>query len=556
MPRWFSKLAVGAVTLTLALVGSTLPVGALRATTGAPPAPAGVPASDQSNISPYPVLQRLGVWTDRAFAPVNAGAIRKGHVIVMSHGWSPGYRDSYETLQDASPNTLVTAWNPGFVNDQGVSPMTDFDTLAAALQGADPHATVLMFSWIDQSSTSGPLTNARYPEMATEVNGHRLAAALDEALAPGFIAAGGEVHLIGHSFGANIVTTASLAMTVPPRQVTLLDSPEVELARIGGAKNDLQYKLPRLNIGRGPGKTFVDNYISAVGERYGPYPGLSDIVDVRVHPPNVGESEKHTYAIVWYADSVPASNPPVGYQWSPLTGADDASLGAYYDQPAYQAPLTEVEGPPDAAVSSQLLVGAVPLAVVGNGLLPDNNDPGITLAGSGTTTWSLTFGTDGDSLWLTFDAVAHGRPGGTVTLFVDGRARYQASIPAEGAGRPGMFVILYDIAPGTHVLSAALGGPTPDVAASSTSTAALSNLRLATLGDITRNFTASETTSFLVIILVAAVALVLAVIGGAFWLLRRRRRRRAHASLDDPESDPDQVPVDESLTEADAPSVP
>ena len=38
-----------------------------------------------------------------------------------------------------------------------------------------------MFSWVDQSSTGDDLLDVRGPRMATEVNGHRLAVAIDQA---------------------------------------------------------------------------------------------------------------------------------------------------------------------------------------------------------------------------------------------------------------------------------------------------------------------------------------------------------------------------------------
>ena len=406
------RRVLGAAVVAL-VVGATLgpihPAVATPARAAAEPAFVGVPASDQTNNSPYPVLQRLGRWDGSRFVRVDPRSIRPGPVIVMSHGWSPGYRDVYERLQ-AGSDRLVTAWDPQMVDAKGVTPMVDFDQLAEALHRADPLAAVLMFSWIDQSATGGSVTAARYPEQATEVNGHRMAAALDEALAPDFSVGGGQVHLIGHSFGANVVATAALALTTAPDQVTLLDSPEVELARIGGAKNDLQYKLPRLNIGREAGQTFVDNYISLVGERYSTHPGLDRVVDVRTAPPSGSSASKHTFAIRWYTDSVTDTSARVGYAWSPLTGADDAGVGTAYEQPSVDDPLAlnEVEGPPPRDLASQLVVGDVSLSVVGQSPGPDVENP-VLLSGSGPITWNLTFTTTEDALWLTFDASIVGR---------------------------------------------------------------------------------------------------------------------------------------------------
>jgi len=517
--------AMVAVAVLLAL--TTAPSVAESPPVVAPPT--GVPTAEQSNISPYPVLARLGLWNGRTFAPVAAGSIPAGHAIFMSHGWSPGYLDAYQRLQAASPD-LVTAWTPGLVDGNGDSLMTGFVALATALQQADPDAAVVMFSWVDQSATSIPL-DARGPELATEVNGHRLATAIDEALAPGFEAAGGQVHLIGHSFGANIVTTAALAMTSPPRQLTLLDSPEVEIARIGGAKNDLQYKLPRLDLGRGPTQTFVDNYISFVGERYSTHPGLGAVVDVQTKAPDGTDGEKHSYAITWYTASITATGqagqPQVGYAWSPLTGAEVATVGTSYEQPSLDAPLhlDELTGAPPAGVVEHLAVGVDPLGIAGA------PSPTLGVSGSTPTTANLTFTTTGASLWLTFTTELHGRPGDLLTLFVDGRERYQSSPPDDGVGAAGAFVILYDVEPGAHVLSATIGGPTPSASADPSTTAELSSLAIATTGGITRNFTATQTTELAVGAVIAAVVVVVAVLGLiallVIGMVRRRRRRRA-----------------------------
>ena len=67
----------------------------------------------------------------------------------------------------------------------------------------------MMFSWIDQSATPSDLFDARRGEDATEINGHRLAVALDQAFAEGWV---GELHMIGHSFGSNVASTAALSV--------------------------------------------------------------------------------------------------------------------------------------------------------------------------------------------------------------------------------------------------------------------------------------------------------------------------------------------------------
>jgi pimeloyl-ACP methyl ester carboxylesterase len=231
------------------------------------------------------VLARLGRWDGTPSSRSPHGSIAGGHAVFLSHGWSPGFLASYQQLQAATPN-LVTAWTPGLVNGSGETLLQTWVPVAQALQAADPGATIVLFSWVDQSATGDDPLQVRLPQQATEVNGHRFATAIDQALAPTFHPSGGQVHLIGHSFGANVATTAALATAVPPRQLTLLDSPETDLTLLAGAKNDLRYKLPRLDIGRGPGQTFVDNYISYVGIRYGTFPGLDQVVVVQTAPPS------------------------------------------------------------------------------------------------------------------------------------------------------------------------------------------------------------------------------------------------------------------------------
>ena len=543
---WYAPVTAAVVLVALlALAGSIGAVGSAGAVE-AQSVPLGVPAAPQSNVSPYLVLERLGRWNGTTFAPVAAASISAGHVIVLSHGWAPGYLDTYQRLQ-ASSASLVTAWDPGMVDGAGTPLAARFTTMAQALQAADPGAAVLMFSWVDQSATSENPLDARRAEEATEVNGHRLATALDQAVAPDFAARGGQVHLIGHSFGASVATTAALAMRTPPRQLTLLDSPEVLLTRIGGAKNDLRYELPRLDLGRGATQTFVDNYISLVGERYAIYPGLGSVVDVRTNPPAGTDSDKHGFAIDWYTDSVRATGatgvPQVGYAWSPLAGGDVTAVGTTYDQPAIDAPLdlTEQLPPPVAGVTDRLAVGSVPLQVVGS---PSSPRAVAVTGGYGPLTADLTFTTDTDSLWLTFDAHLSGRPGDELTIFVDGRARYVASARADvggigadgggasfnGGGPPGAMVVLFDVSPGSHVLSATISGPigsTPDAGSS----ALVTDLAIATTGDITRNLTATQTRRLATGAIAVAAAVVVLVIGLAALavapLIGRRRRRRA-----------------------------
>ncbi len=506
--------AIGAVTLAAVFI--------VAAATGSGAAPTLQPGDAAAvtaafvDASPYPPLARLGRWDGTTLQPVTAGSITADHVVVVTHGWAPGLRPTYERLQAASPD-LVTIWNPALVDAGGMPALGNFGPLLGALQTADPTAAVLMFSWVDQSATTSDPLSARDAEDATEINGHRLAVALDQALATGWT---GQLHLMGHSFGANVATTAALAVASPPRQLTLMDSPEVALARLGGAMNDLRYKLPRLRIGRGATDTFVDSYISLVGTPYSGQPGLDQVVDVRLAPPSGDSSaEEHEYPTVWYRQALEAKgDPPTGPWWSPLLGGDPATAGRSYEEQDRATPtvLTQLEPAPPATTSDALAVTTAPLELSGG-------NGSLSLAAGGVDTATVSFPTEITSLALEFD-VDFTATQGTVTLAVDGRERYTAAAPAAGTGAAGAFVLLWDLEPGLHTLTATLTD------APGGGSATLSNLRIASSADIVRNLTADETDTLVVVVLVVIGALIFGLIVVAVLVVRRIIRRRRESS--------------------------
>ena len=323
---------------------------------------------------------------------------------MISHGWEPGYEQRYDELQAAS-SSLVTVWDPALVVPELGSPIQTVGPLVEAVAAAQPDATVMVFSWIDQSATPSDLFDARRGEDATEINGHRLAVALDQALGGAW---DGELHLIGHSFGSNIASTAALSISAPLRQLTLMDSPDDELVRLGGAANDLRYKLPRLDIGRTPDSTFVDNYVSEVGIRYGDLPGLELVVDTQLRPPGGGFGARHQYPLVWYREVLAAGpgTPPTGPWWSPLLGGDPASVGADYaaDDAADPLLLTEVDGTPSADVAADLLWPAVPLELATGGSALTVGAPADVV--------TVDLPTTEDSLLLEFDVAFDGSGAG------------------------------------------------------------------------------------------------------------------------------------------------
>ena len=540
--------AIAAI-LAVAATTSPAPASVQRQTQSSPTAFADVPKADQTNISEYPVLQRLGRWDGTAFQPVPAASISAGHAVFISHGWSTGYQASYDKLQKQQ-SSLVTLWTPGLVDTKNNNLVDIFAPVARALQQADPSAAIVMFSWVDQSATDNNPLNVRKPEMATEVNGSRMAAAVDEALAPNFYSAGGQVHLIGHSFGANVATTAALAMTVPPRQLTLLDSPEKPITELGGAMNDLRYKLPRLDIGRGQNQTFVDNFISFVGTRYGTFPGIDQIVDVRVTPPpSDGAGQKHAFAIEWYRTSAEQVWAGVGYGWSPLLRGGTAALGSYYEQRDATKPttLTEVDKatPPNSATQLLVSTSAVELQQRrGYSSASNQSETGgalgapIVVDGAGVWSRNLHFTTTKSALWLTGSLDLAGAPGDLASVFIDGRQRYQTAVPATGRGSLGLFTILYDVPAGDHVLSVALSGPDSKLLPAVTTSATISNLRVSSTTDVERNLTSKQTNRLLIGVLIAVGVVLLLVLGLVFFLLRKLWRR-VHQSAGDPEEPDD-----------------
>jgi pimeloyl-ACP methyl ester carboxylesterase len=416
-------------------------------------------------------------------------------------------------------------WNPAMVDPKTNQPtITLFANLASSIQSADPSATILMYSWVDQSSTDMSALAAYAPERATEVNGHRMATAIDQTLSAGFATSGGAVHLIGHSFGANVATTAALALATPPRQLTLFDSPEVNLARIGGAKNDLRYKLTRLDIGRGPNQTFVDNYISLVGEPYAGYPGLGQIVDVHLKPPSSDPGvDKHQYPIGWYADSATNKSSGVGLWWSPMMGASDTALATTWNQTSSD-PSQELDLVAQGVAPSPTSNSSV--SYLSTAIGDPDSGPSVTTIRDSVS--NVEFTTDQDSLWLTFNVTVAGESTDSFHLFIDGRERSTFAPPANGTGTDGSFLILYDLESGTHTLSLVAEGETNEMYVAQ-GAAKLTNLRISSTTGIQRNLTPTQTKELIVwavaLVIFVFVILLALLLFLAIWTIKKVRRR-------------------------------
>jgi pimeloyl-ACP methyl ester carboxylesterase len=240
----------------------------------------------------YPLLDRLAMYNAATgkFVQVTRGSIGRNNsatyannVYVIAHGWMPGYSDWVKQLQNAYPKALPRSWQTW----QGTGPKpkggpstrwlfqqskTSFpgnmftisdSGMAQQILSADPHATVLAYSWIDESATSSDEDAAGIPtqgyrsEAYTTMNGMRMAEAIMSALAPRYSQGLGKVHLIGHSHGARVATVAALALQQAGeqnsrfnvvRQLTLLDTPESTGTVTIGAANFDWFYLAQLQI--------------------------------------------------------------------------------------------------------------------------------------------------------------------------------------------------------------------------------------------------------------------------------------------------------------------
>jgi hypothetical protein len=422
-----------------------------------------------------PPIERLGRWDGETFVPVAPRSVRGGHLYVLVHGWAPGYRAAVDRYR--GPGVLL-AWSPEAVDSAGERAFTAFFPLAAALTAADPEATVLGFSWIDDSATVMSPFAAGRSEARTDLNGQRLAAALRTVVTPSFAEAGA-LHLIGHSHGAKVATVAAIAAPSPPAQLTLLDSPEDLLAELPGAANHLDGYLPLLRLGRGPGRTFVDSYSSLVGARYDDQPGLGAVVDVQLLPPRPRGSGSpstslsaeltaaftaaHEYPISWYATSAQHPEAGVGYAWSPLTGRPPDCIVCSFVQRARPTASTSAAAelalvPTDRGARP---VQAQPFEVTARrGPSSGRRPEGVELTGPDDRLWQVRFDKDPQDLAIAFDVrFTDPAPGAQVAVWLDDRQVYAVAADWTGSEAARAVVDVAGLDDGRHTLTAVIAPP-------------------------------------------------------------------------------------------------
>jgi hypothetical protein len=430
------------------------------------------PAPGAASFRPapeVPPIERLGRWDGMTFAPVTPGSVRDGHLYVLVHGWAPGYLAAVQAHRGPGP---LLAWSGQAVNAQGQPMFSDFVPLAAAITRADPAATVLGFSWLDDAATARSPFVAWKSEAKTDLNGQRLAAALGQAIAPTFTTAGGRIHLIGHSHGAKVATVAAIALDRPPDQLTLLDSPENAIAKLPGAANHLEGYLPLLPIGRAPGDTFVDSYFSLTGERYGGFTALEDVVDVQLDPAQYTHLDvddliaRHEYPVDWYQASARDLAAGVGLAWSPLVGTPPTCLACFFRQD-----WTRPGGGVDRAQELHLVpvevtrtrhqvarhLEVAPLRGPSTSRRPD----GVVLQAPGTRLWQVSFDRDPDDLAIELDdRFTAPAAGSQLAVFLDDRQVFATAATWSGATGNHAVIDVSGLDPGPHTMTAVLTPPT------------------------------------------------------------------------------------------------
>jgi hypothetical protein len=411
-------------------------------------------------------LGRLSRFDGTSFLPVIEGSVDAPFVHVFVHGWQPGFRLQERLHAVTDVVHALPAWDPRLIDPTGRTLVSYYLHLLEALAELGPDHCVLHYSWLDESATDADLLLAFRSRQATQINGRRLALALQQSYSrqpsshqPGDAPNAGpqpRLHLIGHSHGSAVAAHAAAALARPPEQVTLLDAPEGTISRYSGAADLIDVALPRIQPGRNGDRPFVDSYSSVFGRPYHRKPGLSAVVDV-VLTPSGGPSRDpiraingaHLYAVDWYALSVRDAERGVGYGWSPLRGADVTTLRSFQQSARPHRPLElrPRKDLPRPGAARRLAARPTQRTRV--------DVPGLRLSTATPAAALILHSVPGDRL-VEFDIAIQGGDGNElVQLEVDAVPAFvtQARFPVPESGR---YVMLADGRPGEHLLTARL----------------------------------------------------------------------------------------------------
>jgi len=469
-------------------------------------------------------IERLGRWTGRTFEPVAPGSVQVDRVTVIVHGLAQGLKDVVDAHKGPAP---LLAWDA--IRPDGHRAFGALNTMAKAITRADPERVVLAYSWIDDSAIGGNPLHAKDSQARTELNGHRLAVALEEALPPTFPVHSG-LQIIGHSHGARVATIAAVSMAMSPAQLVLLDSPDNLKAQIGGANNNLAPVLRRLDLG--PNGTFVDNYVSSFGVPYGDLPGLGQIIDVRLDPGrDLFGATGHAYPLLWYQRSAKKVGKAVGFAWSPLRFGENN-----FEPPARGQDLEQDwlhEGDPVPARELELRLTRqhhgpkltfqrARIDAHDGDAAADDHDV-VHLREGGTARRSADFEIDDDDVAVEFKyRFTHTGDGDQLGVWIDGQLRL-VTVGAWAGTKPQTVALdLANLDAGTHNLSLAVHS----FGEQDASVEATDFQKVATpgLSERTRGIVPYVEAGSAVVSVTSAIALVL------LYVRHRRRRRGAHVA--------------------------
>jgi len=397
-------------------------------------------------------LARLSRFDGITFHPVTEGSVKARFVHVFVHGWQPGFRLQERLHAVTDVVHALPAWDPRLMDPTGRTLISYYQKLLEALADLGEDHAVLYYSWLDESATDADLLLAFRSRQATQINGRRLALALQQSFGRQDV----RLHLIGHSHGSAVAAHAAVSLGRAPEQVTLLDAPENSISRFSGAANLIDLVLPRIRPGRGGGRPFVDSYSSVFGRPYHRKPGLSAVVDVVLVPggrpardPIRAINVAHLYAVDWYALSVREAERGVGYGWSPLRGANVETLQPFYQSPRPNRPLELRRRKDWPRLGEARRIAARPIRrspVPGGNLQLSAQTPAAAV---------ILRSVRGDCL-VEFDInVLAGDGNEQVQIDVDAVDAFiaQARFPVPRSGR---YVMLADGGPGEHLLTARL----------------------------------------------------------------------------------------------------
>jgi hypothetical protein len=155
-------------------------------------------------------LARLSRFDGTTFHPVAEGSVDAAIVHVFVHGWQPGFRLQERLHAVTDVVHTLPAWDPRLIDPTGRTLISYYLPLLEALAGLGEDHCVLWYSWLDESATDTDLLLAFRSRQATQINGRRLALALQQS----FGRQDARLHLIGHSHGSAVATHALSANLV------------------------------------------------------------------------------------------------------------------------------------------------------------------------------------------------------------------------------------------------------------------------------------------------------------------------------------------------------